>query len=66
LSTRYRPRHHDPKGAIHGARDEVLDLLRAKGDPGALAADERDTVVYVRQLMRTNRVEPAVFEALLS
>lgn len=44
----------------------MLDLLRAKGDPGALAADERDTVVYVRQLMRTNRVEPAVFEALLS
>jgi 4-carboxymuconolactone decarboxylase len=48
----------------NGLRDEVIDLIRAKGDAGGLAAEEREIVTYVRQLMRTNRVEPAVFDAL--
>jgi 4-carboxymuconolactone decarboxylase len=48
-----------------GLREPVIDLLRAKGDPAALSPDERDIVVYVRQLMRTNRVEQPVFDALL-
>jgi 4-carboxymuconolactone decarboxylase len=47
-----------------GLREEVIDLLRAKGDPAGLPADERDIVLYMRQLMRTNRVEQAVFDAL--
>ena len=47
-----------------GLREPVIDLLRAKGDPAALEPDERDIVVYARQLMRSNRVEPAVFDAL--
>jgi len=49
----------------NGVKDDVLDLLRAKGEPGTLGADERDIVVYVRQLMRTNKVEQAVFDTLL-
>ena len=49
----------------NGVKDEVIDLLRAKSDPARLGADERDIVVYVRQLMRTNRAEQAVFDALL-
>jgi 4-carboxymuconolactone decarboxylase len=49
----------------NGVKEEVLDLLRAKGDPARLGADERDIVIYVRQLMRTNRVDQAVFDALL-
>ena len=48
----------------NGLRAEVIDLIRAKGDPGALPAEERDIVAYVRQLMRTNRVDQAVFDAL--
>jgi len=48
----------------NGLREEVIDLIRAKGDPGGLAPDEREIVTYVRQLMRTNRVEQAVFDAL--
>jgi 4-carboxymuconolactone decarboxylase len=48
----------------NGLREEVIDLIRAKGDPGTLPADEREIVTYTRQLMRTNRVEPAVFDAL--
>lgn len=47
-----------------GLREEVIDLIRAKGDAGTLPAEEREIVIYVRQLMRRNRVEPAVFDAL--
>ena len=48
----------------NGLRDEVIDLIRAKGDPGKLSADEREIVTYVRQLMRTNRVDQGAFDAL--
>jgi 4-carboxymuconolactone decarboxylase len=48
-----------------GLREAVIDLLRVKGDPSALPAEERDIVLYMRQLMRTNRVEQPVFDALL-
>ena len=47
-----------------GLREEVIDLIRAKGDPGKLPAEEREIVTYVRQLMRTNRVDQATFDAL--
>jgi 4-carboxymuconolactone decarboxylase len=50
----------------NGLREEVIDLLRAKGDPAKLPAEERDIVTYVRQLMRTNRVDQAIFDALAS
>ena len=48
----------------NGLREEVIDLLRAKGDPATLAVEEREIVTYVRQLMRTNRVEQGAFDAL--
>ena len=48
----------------NGVREEVIDLLRAKGDPAKLPAEEREIVGYVRQLMRANRVDPATFDAL--
>jgi 4-carboxymuconolactone decarboxylase len=47
-----------------GLREAVIDLLREKGDPAGLPQDEHNIVVYVRQLMRTNRVDQAVFDAL--
>jgi 4-carboxymuconolactone decarboxylase len=40
-----------------GLREPVIDLLRAKGDPAELPPEQRDLVLYARQLMRTNRVE---------
>ena len=43
---------------------EASELIRAKGDPAKLADEERDIVTYVRQLLRTNRVEQAVFDRL--
>src|SRR5512132_3001625 len=48
----------------NGVGEEVIDLLRAKGDAGKLPAEEREIVTYVRQLMRTNRVDQAAFDAL--
>ena len=48
----------------NGLRDEVIDLLRAKGDPGKLPDEEREIVTYVRQLMRTNRVDQAARRAV--
>jgi 4-carboxymuconolactone decarboxylase len=47
-----------------GLREPVIDLLRAKGDPLELPLEERDIVLYMRQLMRTNRVKQPVFDAL--
>lgn len=48
----------------NGLAEDVIDLIRAKGDPASLPAEERDIVTYVRQLIRTNRVDQAVFDAL--
>lgn len=50
----------------NGVGEDVIDLLRAKGDAGALGPDEREVVTYVRQLMRTNRVDGKTFDALKS
>jgi 4-carboxymuconolactone decarboxylase len=48
----------------NGLREEVIDLIRAKGDPAGLPAEEREIVTYTRQLMRANRVDQAIFDAL--
>ena len=48
----------------NGLREEVIDLLRVQGDPRSLPDEEREIVTYVRQLMRTNRVDQAAFDAL--
>ena len=50
----------------NGLADDVIDLLRAKGDAGKLGDDEREIVTYVRQLMRTNKVDQKAFDALKS
>lgn len=47
-----------------GVREEAIDLIRAKGDPAKLPEEEREIVTYIRQLMRTNRVDQAAFDAL--
>lgn len=49
-----------------GVREEAIDVIRAKGDPAALPAEERDIVTYARQLIRTNRVDQAVFDTLMN
>jgi 4-carboxymuconolactone decarboxylase len=47
-----------------GVSEQTIDVLRAKGDPGALPAEERDVIVYARQLALTNRVDQSVFDTL--
>ena len=44
--------------------EATIDLLRAKGDPASLPTDEREIVVYVRQLMRANKVHQGAFDVL--
>ena len=48
----------------NGVREEVIDLIRAGADPARLAPEERDVMLYARQLLRTKKVEQSVFEAL--
>jgi 4-carboxymuconolactone decarboxylase len=48
----------------NGVAEAIIDVLRAKGDPAGLPTDEREIVVYVRQLMRANKVHPGAFDTL--
>ena len=48
----------------NGVREALIDIIRAKGDSGKRPQGEREIVNYARQLMRTNRVEQATFDAL--
>ena len=48
----------------NGVREEAIDLIRRKGDPSDLPPDERDIVVYARQLAQTYRIDQATFDAL--
>ena len=47
-----------------GVREEAITAVRERRDVSGLGPDERAIVSYVRQLLRTNRVEQAVFDAL--
>jgi 4-carboxymuconolactone decarboxylase len=47
-----------------GVREEAIDLIRAKGDPAQLPAEERDIVTYAQQLVQKNRIDQAAFDAL--
>src|SRR5262247_4661445 len=47
-----------------GVREEAIDLIRSKGDPAKLPAEERDIVAYAQQLVQKNRIDQAAFEAL--
>ena len=48
----------------NGIREEVIEVIRAQADPDRLSEDERDVVIYARQLMRGNRVDQALFDTL--
>jgi alkylhydroperoxidase family enzyme len=47
-----------------GMRDEAIDVMRSGGDPSGLEPDERDVITFTRQLLRKNKVDDAVFNAL--
>ena len=45
-------------------REEAIDVIRQQGDPSSLTPDERDIVLYTRQLVQQNRIDQAAFDAL--
>ena len=47
-----------------GMREEAIEAMRNGGDTSALEADERDIIEYTRQLLRKNRVDQELFDAL--
>jgi 4-carboxymuconolactone decarboxylase len=47
-----------------GVSEEAIDLIRRQGDPASLPAEERDIIMYARQLAQNNRIDQAAFEAL--
>jgi 4-carboxymuconolactone decarboxylase len=48
-----------------GVREEAIDVIRKKGDPGKLTPEEREIITYAEQLFGKNRVEQPAFDALL-
>ena len=48
----------------HGIREDLIDLLRSRGDADKLPIEEREVLNYVRQLVRAKRVEQPTFAAL--
>jgi 4-carboxymuconolactone decarboxylase len=57
---------HVNTGRNAGLREEAIEAVRHRGDVSGLEPDELDIITFVRQLLRTNRVEQPVFDALLN
>jgi hypothetical protein len=47
-----------------GVREELIDLIRVKGDPAPLREDERDVMNFARQLIRNHKIDQVTFDAL--
>lgn len=50
----------------NGVPEDVIDLVRSRAAPSRYPAGDREIVACAEQLMRTNRIEPAIFDALKS
>ncbi|MEJ0070760.1 MAG: carboxymuconolactone decarboxylase family protein [Pseudomonadota bacterium] len=50
---------------VNGLSEAEIDLLRAGGAVSAFPAEERVIVLYTRQLIRKNRIDQPLFDALL-
>ncbi len=46
--------------------EQAIEVVKSKGDPSKLPADEKDIINYMRQVVRGNRVEQATFDSLKS
>jgi 4-carboxymuconolactone decarboxylase len=47
-----------------GMREEAIEAMRGGADVSGLEPDERDIITYTRQLLRTNKVDQDLFDAL--
>ena len=50
----------------NGVSEEAIAVVKAKGEPGKLPADEKDIINYMRQVVRANKVDQATFDSLKS
>lgn len=57
---------HAPLARQAGVRPEAIDAVRDRSPLTAFAPHEAPVVDYVRQLLRTNRVEQALFDRLVA
>ena len=48
----------------HKIREELIDHIRAKGDPAKLPAEERDVMNYALQIVRTHHADSVLFDTL--
>lgn len=48
----------------NGLAESTIDLIRKRAAPASFPAGEREIAAYAEQLMRTNRVDAATYEAL--
>ena len=48
----------------NGVPEEVIELIRQRAEPSRFPAGDREVAAYTEQLLRTNRVEQATFDAL--
>ncbi len=48
----------------NGVPDDVIELIRQRAEPSRFAPGDREIVAFVEQLMRTNRIDQATFDAL--
>jgi 4-carboxymuconolactone decarboxylase len=55
---------HVNVGRNAGLSEATIEAVRNRGEVAGLDADDRDIVLYVRQLLRTNRVEQGLFDEL--
>jgi len=55
---------HVETGRKQGMREEAIEAIRNRAEVSGLEPDERDIVLFVRQLLRTNRVEQGLFDTL--
>ncbi|MGH2364387.1 MAG: carboxymuconolactone decarboxylase family protein [Chloroflexota bacterium] len=57
---------HVATGRKAGLREEAIEAVRHRQPVDGLLPDERGIILFVRQLLRKNRVEQALFDDLLS
>lgn len=57
---------HARHAVEHGVSEAALQAIRDNGDISTLDEGEREIIDYTRQLLRTNRVEQDLFDALVT
>lgn len=63
---RYEWAAHVKVGRTAGMREEVIEAVRNREDVSGLEPDERDIVLFVRQLLQTNKVDQSLFDGLVT